>query len=102
MDRVYPKYRKRPIDTEAVQVRPSIWSWRECLDFLQIDEEYITHGAMTKIAKDGGIEVPTRVGMMKAAFGDYIVRGIIGDYFVSPAAEFEKYYEKVEEEVPNV
>lgn len=98
MHNVYPKYRKRPIDIEAVKVGKNNLDWITSLMFMGIDEETIEDPeTINLIIADQGIEVITKDGPVKAEFGDYIIKGVMGDFFVSKADVFEKYWEKVEE-----
>lgn len=78
------KYRKKPVVIEAIQ-------W--------------TGGNITEVCnflpKSGwtlgkGINIETLEGTMRADKGDYIIRGVNGEYYPCKPDIFEKTYEPVE------
>ena len=93
------KYRKKPVVIEAVQ-----WTGknhREMWDFLTGkadkniepigDNFYIDH---TKVA--GGLIIKTLEGEHIASIGDYIIKGVKGEFYPCKPDIFDKTYEKVE------
>ena len=86
------KYRKKPVVIEAIQLQENpfgVVMWAE-----RFNDEI-----RWKIigGKDGPkIEIPTLEGVMTANKGDYIIRGVQGEYYPCKPDIFEQTYEPVE------
>ena len=85
------KYIKKPLVIEAVQ-----WMGHnsdEVLEFTNITN----FGALpTEVRFDGVVlQVNTLEGIMAATPGDYIIRGIEGEYYPCKPEIFEKTYDEV-------
>lgn len=100
------KYRKKPIIIEAVQLKWSTWS--EVCEL--IGENSFNNGAKgVYIKEDGththdpisdariGLLIPTLEGVMLAIEGDYIIKGIKGEFYPCKPDIFEATYEIVED-----
>lgn len=99
------KYRKKPVVIDAVQ-----WTGtnkREIFDFLTNDncpEEYMTSDFpivsdnfyIDKWKVPGGLVIKTLEGEHLANIGDYIIRGVHGEFYPCKPDIFKKTYEKVE------
>lgn len=95
------RYRKKPVEIEAVQ-----WTGdnqREMFDFLtdgQCKDDYMTaYGENFYIDHNkvrGGLIIRTLEGEHIASIGDYIIRGIKGEFYPCKPDIFEKTYEAVE------
>ena len=96
------KYKKKPVVIDAVQ-----WTGenhREMFDFLTenaFDKEsmkvsgehfYIDHNKV-----EGGLIIKTLEGEHLASIGDFIIRGVKGEYYPCKPDVFEQTYEKVED-----
>jgi hypothetical protein len=96
------KYKKKPVVIDAVQ-----WTGenhREMFDFLTenaFDKEsmkvsgehfYIDHNKV-----EGGLVIKTLEGEHLASIGDFIIRGVKGEYYPCKPDIFEQTYEKVED-----
>lgn len=96
------KYTKRPVTIEAVQLLNDNDSIIECIEFVfQIGMETCMFGQMATIdnvKRSDGFEIPTLEGKMKASFGDYIIKGIEGEFYPCKEEIFNKSYIKVEQE----
>jgi hypothetical protein len=86
------KYRKKQIAVEAIQ-----WDGdnrddvAEFLDLdMDIDWEYFD-------PNNRDVYIKTLEGIMKATIGDYIVKGVNGEFYPVKEDIFLKTYEKVEE-----
>ncbi len=78
------KYRKKPIVIEAVQWRGSP-SWDE-----------IKALAPDRIARDSHkLDIMTLEGLMAAAPGDWIIKGVAGEVYPCKPDIFEQTYEAV-------
>lgn len=92
------QYRKKPIVIRAVQWTGS--NHREMHDFLlgNPDEYMKTRGEHFEIDHtkvEGGLVIKTKEGGMAATVGDYIIKGIAGEYYPCKPEIFEATYELV-------
>ena len=78
------KYRKKPIVIEALQYDGMI---------LNVAAKF-PNIAIGQINKNE-FWVQTLEGKMSGAIGDYIIKGIEGEYYICEKSIFEKTYEKV-------
>ena len=100
------KYRKKPIEIEAIQYTKH--NLKEVLLFIgMIDNiDYIPECAETErrwqdFVSDclhDGIDIKTLEGTMTAKFGDYIIKGINGEFYPCKPDIFDKTYDKVEQD----
>ena len=83
------EYRKKPVVVEAVRymIDESLPDW--FLDRVS-DNTIIMH-------KDGTCHIETLEGIMKADFGDYIIRGIQGEIYPCKPDIFEATYEVIDD-----
>ena len=92
------KFRKKPVVIEAIQ-----WTGqnhREMFDFLtgKTDEYiqaagenfYIDHGKVS-----GGLVIKTLEGEHVASIGDYIIKGVNGEFYPCKPDIFEKSYDAI-------
>ncbi|MCA3269219.1 MAG: hypothetical protein INF44_02595 [Thalassospira sp.] len=86
------KYRKKPIEIEAVQVPSDVDSY---LRYFRDIPEIAAHTRRGIIAS---VSICTLEGVMTAHPGDYIIRGIQGELYPCKADIFEQTYELVDEE----
>ena len=78
------KFRKKPVVVEAVQWNGD--NWKEIDDFITVKHE--------TYPKDGIVKIPTLEGVMEAIIGDYIIRGVNGEFYPCKPDIFEKTYVK--------
>ena len=83
------KYRKRPVVVEAEQFtnrsKDRVFNWITCTkEAIFVDLE-------------PAIKIRTLEGDMIARFGDYIIKGVNGEFYPCKPDIFEKTYEKVGE-----
>lgn len=85
-----PRYRKKPVVVQAVQYDGNF----RCLDIFPMSE--VSHFVVLR-DKNGNecINIPTLEGEMIASIGDYIIRGIEGEYYPCKPNIFEATYEKL-------
>ena len=89
---IYKRFRKRPIVVEAVQ-----WNGRnksEISDFTKNKLE--DYGGI----KDGCFKVYTPEGLMIVRKGDWVVKGIKGEYYPVKSDIFDKTYVEVVDKTP--
>lgn len=95
------RYRKKPVVIEAIQ-----WTGenqREMFDFLTNSEkkdEYMEafgeHFRIDHAAVKGGLVIKTLEGNHLANIGDYIIKGVAGEFYPCKPDIFEKTYEVAE------
>ena len=93
------KYRKKPVVIDAVQ-----WTgknYREMFNFLENKpDEYITAtGKNFYIDHDkvqGGLIIKTLEGEHLASVGDFIIKGVNGEFYPCKPDIFEKTYEPMD------
>lgn len=86
------KYRKKPVVIEAIEF--TLANFNSIMDFTEADIR------ITKLA-DGYCElvIKTLEGDMKASIGDYIIKGVNGEFYSCKPDVFEKTYEFAEAEI---
>ena len=92
------KYSTLPLEIEAIQLEESIDSIDEVLIFMgvSVDDQYRRTLIAATALRDGGLIIPTLEGEMKANFGDYIIKGVLGEYIQHNTAEDLVAREKIE------
>ena len=81
------KYRKKPVVVEAIQ-------WHG-VNFIAVDEFITVHHET--YPSQGIVKIPTLEGEMTASIGDYIIKGISGEFYPCKPEIFELTYEQVDE-----
>lgn len=85
------KYRKKPVIIEAIQFQDDAEIITQLSDFIG-DTIYVNY-----TNKDNPyLRIETLEGDMKASVGDYIIKGVNGEFYPCKPDIFEKTYEKVE------
>ena len=98
------RYRKKPVVIEALQLRWDTWS--DMCDFAPVGEGgcrgvyvdddggWSNHGGSSDRI---GLLIPTLEGEMLATEGDYIIKGVQGEFYPCKPDIFEQTYERVDE-----
>lgn len=92
------KYRKKPVVIEAVQ-----WNGRnleEIKEFVGDSLIYEIFDVVWKVGKDASavcMEIETLEGNHKCSIGDYIIKGVQGEFYPCKPDIFMQTYEHVEE-----
>lgn len=87
------KYRKKPVVIEAIKYEKEHID--RALDFCNNNEN------LQYNPEDNEYYIHTLEGDMKVSDGDYIIKGINGEFYPCKPDIFEKTYEKLEEEIQN-
>ena len=87
------KYRKKPVEIEAMQLTKD--NTTEVLTFCNANDIVASND-------DGTISIRTLEGTMTASIGDYIIKGVKGEYYPCKPDIFEATYDPVIECVCNV
>lgn len=89
------KYRKKPVVIEAVQLVDSPYVFVDYLTSEKIKEEDV----IRSFGQDEAgiyVYINTLEGVMRASEGDYIIRGVRGEFYPCKPDIFEQTYEKVD------
>lgn len=87
------KYRKKPIIIEAIQFEDNSDRIIEIHEFMGGDTIRVNYED-----KDNPyLKIETLEGIMKASVGDYIIKGVNGEFYPCKPDIFEKIYEEVAE-----
>ncbi len=82
------KYRKKPVVIEAhlftPETRPLLIDWLQ------------QHGKTTECSPDGSLIIHTLEGAMLASKGDWIIKGVKGEFYPCKPDIFEATYELAE------
>ena len=87
------KYRKKPVIIEAIQFEDNSDRIIEIQEFLGGDTIVISY----EDADNPYMYIETLEGDMKAGFGDYIIKGVQGEFYPCKPDIFEATYEVVNE-----
>jgi len=85
------KYRKKPIIIEAIQFFPTMKSCPDCI--YKYEKERIVHEGIPSIYY--GWRIDTLEGAMEVSPGDWIIKGIKGEFYPCKPDIFEKTYDEV-------
>lgn len=83
------KFRKKPVVIEAIQFDGN--------NALQVFEFTGDAAASSKHGSMSGLCIVTREGTMTASVGDWIIKGVKGEFYPCKPDIFEATYERVEE-----
>ena len=84
------KYRKKPVIIEAIQ-----WNGLNLEEIKWFMKEQFKDVSVSEISF--GLQIPTLEGTMTVSLGDFIIRGVKGEYYPCKPDIFEKTYEPVED-----
>lgn len=83
-----PKFRKKPIEIEAIRLT------EDNIDFVLAWIEDST-SPPARAWKEFGIKLTTLEGVMYAPFGDWIIKGIAGEFYPCKSDIFDSTYESI-------
>lgn len=85
------KYRKKPVTIEAIQFEDNT----DCILAIHRFVGQETTRVNYEDKDNPYIEIETLEGTMKASVGDYIIKGVNGEFYPCKPDIFDKTYEKV-------
>lgn len=85
------KYRKKPVVIEAIQFKGTWESYREICEFTEDSLQYNHLGENTPQE----LYIETLEGTHTASNGDYIIKGIKGEFYPCKPDIFELTYEAI-------
>ena len=80
------RYVKKPVIIEAKELEYSTKSQEEIIEW---------SNGLIKKGLDGGLRIPTLEGVMVANTGDFIIKGIKGEFYPCKSDIFNETYELV-------
>lgn len=85
------KYRKKPVVIEAIQFK------RDCFEDVKnfVGENVVNFRTERCINGKSYCDIETLEGTMTATEGDYIIKGVNGEFYPCKPNIFEKTYEEV-------
>lgn len=90
-----PKFRKKPLEIEARNYEsPNV-----AYDLVQwINKDRYRHLPVAYVKSSKKIAIPTLEGTMKANIGDWIIKGITGEFYACKSDVFELTYDEIKGE----
>ena len=91
------RYRKKPVEVEAMRLdrhnTKDVCDWIASCQYHDPDNE---HGEQSVgYLTDGTVVIDTLEGRMVASIGDYVIRGVKGEFYPCKPDIFEQTYEQV-------
>ena len=95
------KYRKKPVVIDALQLTRAnavkVYEWVHDCTAIKTDMDLYRWDDYLSIIERKGMKIPTLEGEMTASIGDYIIKGIQGEFYPCEPDIFEATYEVVNE-----
>ena len=79
------KYKSKLVEIEAAQ-----WKGENNVDGIEF---CLKHDMPHFLVEDGSLIIPTMEGKMRATKGDWIIKGLMGEYYPCHPNVFEQKYE---------
>lgn len=86
------KYRKKPVVIEALRFVDTVDRITELSEFIDNQKVVVNYESPDKPV----LKIETLEGVMAANEGDYIIRGVNGEFYPCKPDIFEKTYERAE------
>ena len=82
---------KKPIEVQVIQFDG--WNWRECYQFMSNEPLMFT----CDVRKEEYIMIKTLEGNMRCDIGDYIIKGVKGEFYPCKPDIFKDTYDAIGE-----
>lgn len=94
------KYRKKPVVIDAIQLTREnavrIYEWIHNCKAIKTDMDLHKWDDYISFIEKKGMKIPTLEGNMVASMGDYIIRGVQGEFYPCKPDIFHQTYEEAE------
>jgi len=88
------KYRKKPVEIDAVQLR---WeNWSEICEFVGVGKLADGKPEGKQDGEKIGLDIPTLEGVLHASENDWIIKGTKGEFYPCKPDIFLNIYKKVD------
>lgn len=88
-----PLFRKKPVVIEARHFDGSEASARDLLAWMHVTD---SHAQAVIVGLEKALDIETKEGVMTAKQGDWVIRGVAGEFYPIKPEIFEATYEPVE------
>lgn len=93
-----PKFRKKPVIVDAIQWKPLEMMINDVLIFMGIDSGRMKGQGVLSVSKHKGqLIIKTLEGDMTVSDGDWIIKGVEGEFYPCKPDIFAKTYELVDD-----
>lgn len=93
------KYVKKPVQIEAIQLKEDniieVFDFLDGVNYKETKSAEELEDFSKAMLEQGYIEIETLEGLMKVSFGDYIIKGIKGEFYPCKPDIFQATYEEV-------
>lgn len=93
------KYIKKPLEIEAIQLKEDniieVFDFLDGANYKETKSSEELEDFSKAMLELGYIEIKTLEGYMKASFGDYIIKGVKGEFYPCKPDIFQVTYEEV-------
>ena len=93
------KYIKKPVEIEAIQLKEDniieVFDFLDGANYKETKSTEELEDFNQRMLKQGYIEIETLEGIMKVSFGDYIIKGVKGEFYPCKSDIFQATYEEV-------
>ena len=93
------KYVKKPVQIEAIQLTKDniieVFNFLDETNYKETKSAEELEDFSQMMLKQGYIEIKTLEGIMKASFGDYIIKGVKVEFYPCKPDIFQATYEEV-------
>lgn len=93
------KYVKKPVEIEAIQLKEDniieVFNFLDGANYKETKSAEELEDFSKAMLEQGYIEIETLEGYMKASFGDYIIKGVKGEFYPCKPDIFQATYEEV-------
>ena len=98
-----PYYTKKPVTIEAVQLTGGVGNVRACMEFmgctvtLDCEKAYDAFEDYIRSVESKGLTIHTLEGDMVASLGDFIIKGVQGEFYPCKPDIFHMTYDPVKD-----
>lgn len=93
------KFVKKPVEIEAIQLTKDniieVFNFLDDTNYEKIKSKLELDEMVYGIKEQGYIGISTLEGYMKASFGDYIIKGVKGEFYPCKPDIFKETYEEM-------
>lgn len=93
------KFVKKPVEIEAIQLTKDniieVFNFLDDTNYEKIKSKLELDEMVYGIKEQGYIGISTLEGYMKASFGDYIIKGVKGEFYPCKPDIFQETYEEM-------